>query len=715
MTGANRQDRLGAATGLFGWVALAYIVGAVLSWQTFGAGIGPAFFPAAGVTVAAMILTRRSLWPVIVAAIVVAELAVDLRYGAGWPAAAGFAAANAVEALVGASVVLRWCKGPPDLRRRDDLARFVAGAGVLGPLAGGLIGGAVTTVIRDGAWLPSAVLHWWAGDGIGVLVIGAPILLWPKQIHVLATRKLETALILLATAALSVVAFVTAVPPALLLLPVMAWAALRLDVLGAALAGAVLALTANVLTDAGYGTFARLDLPAPGRLAVTQAFIAVVVLVSMLIAQEAAGRVAAIKQREAERRERLRLGTLARLGQLLSGALTQEQIGDAVESQVLNDAGASALTLGLVSPDGTRLEWVTMAGYPEPVVARFGRGVSLSEPAAACEVVRTGQPVVVRNPLDYQRRYPDNAAWLAASGTFCSVSWPLTGGGMSIGVLVLAWDRPQPLDTAQLAYASAVATMISQALVRARVYADEHARAAILQAAVLPSSPAAIDGIDVAISYEPADAVHGLGGDWYDAMALRQGRTYVTVGDVVGHGLPAVEDMAQLRSAARALALQGLSPARLLGELNTFTRHASHGKFATMSVAIFDPSDSSLSYASAGHPPPLLRRADTGEVVRLATGHGPVLGPVDDVSYAQGYTTLADGDVVVLYTDGLIERRGQDIETGIQWAQRLIRDWAADEPLSAACQRLSQTMAPAPRNDDVCVVAVRFSLRGAPS
>src|SRR5690606_24269036 len=128
-----------------------------------------------------------------------------------------------------------------------------------------------------------------------------------------------------------------------------------------------------------------------------------------------------------------------------------------------------------------------------------------------------------------------------------------------------------------------------QALVRARVYADEHARAAVLQAAVLPTSPAEIPGLEVAVSYEPADDVQGLGGDWYDVLEIRSGRTYFAVGDVVGHGLPAVEDMAQLRSAGRALALQGLSPARVLAELNAFTRHASNGKFATMNVAVFDP------------------------------------------------------------------------------------------------------------------------------
>lgn len=707
MTGSDRLDRLGSATGLFGWVALAYIAGAVLSWQTFGAEIGPAFFPAAGVTVAAMLLNRRSRWPVIVAAVFLAEFAVDLRYDFNWAAAAGFALANTVEPVVGATLVGRWCKGPPDLRRRDHLARFVLGAVIIGPLVGGLIGGLVIA-LRDGEWLTEAALHWWAGDGIGVLVVASPILLWPRQSGILKARMVEAVLTLLVTAALAVGALLTELPPTLFLLPVLAWAAFRLDVIGAALAGSVLAFATNFMTAGGYGAFADMEMAPATRLAVAQAFIAVVVLVAMLTAQEAAGRVTAVRQRQAERRERRRLETLARLGQLLSGALTQEQIGHAVESQVLNDAGATAVNFGLASPDGTELTWVTMAGYPDPTIARFGRGVALDEQTAATEVVRSGKPVVIRNPVEYRRRYPDNAGWLEASGATCLVAWPLTAGGKAIGVLVLVWDTPQPLDTAQLAYASAVATMTGQALVRARVYADEHARAVVLQAAVLPSTPSVIEGMDVAISYEPADAVQGLGGDWYDAMALREGRTYVAVGDVVGHGLPAVEDMAQMRSAARALALQGLSPARLLAELNTFTRHASHGKFATMCVAIFNPVDRSLSYASAGHPPPLLRRAGTGEVSRLATGHGPVLGPIDDISYAQGYTRLADGDVVVMYTDGLIERRGQDIETGLRWAQQLISQWPDDEPLTAACQRLSQTLAPAPRNDDVCVVAVRF-------
>lgn len=714
MTLSSVRHRIGYATGLFGWVALPYMAGAVFSWQTFGAGIGPAFFPPAGVTVAAMLLTRRAMWPVIVAAVVVAELAVDLRYGAGWWPAAGFAVANSVEPLVGASLVLAWCKGPPDLRKREDLARFVAGAMVLGPLIGGVIGGVISAV-HNQVWWATAVLHWWAGDGVGVLMIGAPILLWPLQSHILRARSVETVLVLVAMAALTVVAFRLELPPALFLLPVMAWAALRLDMIGAALCGAVLAFTANIMANAGHATFENLDLHRPGQLAIAQAFIAVVVLVAMLTAQEAAGRIAAVRQRQAERRERERLETLANLGRLLSGAFTQNQIGDAVLGQVINDAGAQAVTVGLVNDEGTALEWVAVGGYPDFVADHFARGVALGESTAGTETVRTGQPVIIRSVAEYRRRYPANAGWMTASGGAAFVSWPLTAGGKAIGVLMLAWADPQPLDTAQLAYTSAVATMIGQALVRARMYADEHARAAVLQAAVLPNSPAPIAGVSIGVSYEPADVVQGLGGDWYDALELPHGRVYLAVGDVVGHGLPAVEDMAQLRSAGRALALQGLAPAQLLVELNTFTRYASNGKFATMGVAVLDPACAILAYASAGHPPPLLRQAATGETVRLADAHGPVLGPVERASYSEGRVKVGAGDVLVMYTDGLIERRGQDIESGMVRVQNLVRQWTDDESLPSACRRLTQNLVSPPRNDDVCVVAARFGITGVPN
>ena len=154
--------------------------------------------------------------------------------------------------------------------------------------------------------------------------------------------------------------------------------------------------------------------------------------------------------------------------------------------------------------------------------------------------------------------------------------------------------------------------------------------------------------------------------------------------------------------------LQGLPPAQLLAELNTFTAHTSHGRFATMAVAIFDPLAGALSYGLAGHPPALLRRSRDGKVVRLVDADGPVMGPIRDATYTEGQVRLEPGDILVMYTDGLVERRGRDIETGISQAQRLLAGWRSEIALAEGCRQLTETLASPPRQDDVCVIAVRL-------
>ncbi len=699
----------GDLAGLFAVVFLAFGVGAILSWKSFGSAIGPAFFyPPAGVAVAAMLLTRRVLWPAVVAAIMAAEMLVDIYFGNDLWQAAGFGVANVVEPLVGATLALTWCRGRPNLGRRRDFWIFIAAACLVGPMFGGLIGGTVSSAYDHTPWL-NAVGNWWAGDALGVLVVGAPILLWATQSYVVRQRRWETLGVLAATVGLSVIAFWGDTPPSVLILPVLAWAALRLDMLGAALSGAVVAVLANVMTSSGHGMFATMEAADGTRIILTQVFVATIVVVGMLIAQEASARVNAVRERESERRERLRMESLAGLAQRLSAALTPHDIGEALTAYLLNEAGATSLNLGLLSPDAQELNWVVMEGYPQAVLDEFAGSVALSERTVSTDTARTGQPVIIHNSAEYAATYPSKAHWVRMSGNESVVGWPLTSGGAPFGALLLAWPEPQSLDTAQLAYISAAASMVSQALVRAKIYSDEHARAAVLQAAVLPTGPAEVPGLDVCVTYEPADVAQGLGGDWYDVMVLPKSRTYLAVGDVVGHGLPAVEDMAQLRSAGRALAHQGLPPALLLGELNGFTRDASQGKFATMAVAVFDPAEAVLTYCVAGHPPPFLRRAATGDVLRLGDARGPVLGPMHTATYTEGKIDIAPGDILVMYTDGLVERHGIDIEKGMALAEQIIAGWDGETVLMDSCDRLQDHLAPRPRADDVCIIAVRFS------
>ena len=696
------------AVGLFAVVLLAYAAGAALSWSVFGHQAGPAFFyPAAGVAVAAMILTRRSHWPAVVAAIVIGEAAVDLIFGTGPWAAGGYALANVVESLTGASAVLAWCGGRPDLRERRDLTAFLIGACAFAPVVGGLLGGTVTSIAFGSHWLGD-VAQWWAGDALGVLVIGTPPLLWQRQKDVIAARPLETVAVLLLTTGAGIAAFWTDAPPSTLILPLLAWAALRLNMIGAALAGVVTAFIATVMASLGRGAFADITVSPANQLVLTQLYVGIVVTVALLIAQEAAARTQAVHEREIERRERMRLETLSELARQLSAALGPDDIGRALQDHVINDAGAKSLNLGLLTPDGRRLKWVAMAGYPPEVMTEFGAGVDIGDRLVATDVVKTATPVLVADQSDYQNRYGAGVRWLVMNGTQSMAGWPLSAGGKPFGCLVMMWPDVQPFDPSQLAYISAVATMVSQALVRARVYADEHARAAVLQAAILPITAGDIPGVDVAVNYEPADVTQGLGGDWFDVMRLPKDRVYFAVGDVMGQGLAAVEDMAQLRSAGRALAHQGLPPDQILAELNGFTRNASHNRFATMAVAIFEPESGMLSYCVAGHPPPLLRRVETGEVVTLCDSQGPVLGPLAQTSFIAGRVRTFPGDILVMYTDGLVERRGTDIADGIAHACAIMSEWGPDCSLPDDCATMRDTLAPRPRNDDVCLIGVRF-------
>ena len=700
----NQRREMGR---LFILVFLAFATGAVLSWESFGSSVGPSFFyPSAGVTVAAMILSRRALWPAIFAAIIAAELLVDSVYGNPLALSVGFAVSNVLEPLVGASIVLRCCGGRPDLRKRRDFGVFIAGACLAGPFVGGLIGGTASSVLNGLPWLPAA-LTWWSGDALGVLVMASPILLWTQQSSVVRQRPWETAATLLVTAALSVASFWTEAPPSMLMLPVLAWAAFRLDMLGAALAGVVAAFLSNIMTTRGWGLFRSTDASPETQVLLTQALVATIVVVAMLIGQEASARSNAVREQQAERRERMRLETLSRLSQQLSAAFTPKGIGQALEDHVLNDAGARALSLGLVSADGETLEWVTMSGYPPAVIEVFGGGIAVSDRTLATDVLRFGNPIAIRTSAEYADAYSETMHWSRVSGAESMAGWPLTSGGTTIGVLLLVWSDPQPLNNAQRAYVSAVSTMVSQALVRAKAYADEYARAAVLQSAVLPPMPADTSGLDVGVLYEPADAARGLGGDWYDIMALPTGRTYLSVGDIVGHGLLAVEDMVQLRGAGRAFAHQGQSPARLLADLNRFTADVGRGEFATMVAAVFDPESGLLSYSSAGHPPPLLRRGGSGEVIRLADANGPVLGPFEDSVYSEGTVAVHPGDVLVLYSDGLVEHRGQNVQTGIAHLERVIASWSPNALLD--CEALADHVAPSPHADDICLLVVRFA------
>ena len=274
---------LAAALGVGGLYAL----GALLPfWFLSSPDAGVAFFPAAGVTLAALVLTPRRTWPLFLTAVAVAEVAVDLTHGQTVPMALGFATANVVEPLVGAAAL--GTAGPRAGSLRARLLLYVACAVVLGPMVGGAIGGLVATWwAGGGAWAPVAG-RWWLGDAIGVLVVATPILAWarpprsaPRQrpLEIAATTALATAVVL-------VPALAWHHPLVYAVLPVLMWGAVRGGIRTVSIAGLGVALAVDWAAVTGRASQLVDDGTAADQLVQVQLFLAVTLLAALLLAVE---------------------------------------------------------------------------------------------------------------------------------------------------------------------------------------------------------------------------------------------------------------------------------------------------------------------------------------------------------------------------------------------------------------------------------------------
>ncbi|HEY9372039.1 PP2C family protein-serine/threonine phosphatase, partial [Streptomyces sp.] len=227
-----------------------------------------------------------------------------------------------------------------------------------------------------------------------------------------------------------------------------------------------------------------------------------------------------------------------------------------------------------------------------------------------------------------------------------------------------------------------------------------------LQQAIVPEVPSVQElpgDLEVAARYRPAAEEYQVGGDWYDVLPLPSGKILVAVGDIAGHGIDSVTGMVALRNAGRALAFTGHSPRRLMGWLNEVTLRTGAGTTATAVCALYDPADRTLVWSSAGHLPLLLIR--DGRARLLDPPRDVLLGAVPSFAYQERQTVLRPGDTLLLYTDGLVERRHDGLSAGLV-------------QLTAAAERLTDLppdrlvdkllgLATGDTDDDTSIVAVR--------
>jgi PAS domain-containing protein len=233
---------------------------------------------------------------------------------------------------------------------------------------------------------------------------------------------------------------------------------------------------------------------------------------------------------------------------------------------------------------------------------------------------------------------------------------------------------------------------------------EEHQLALRLQQAIIPLSSDVVQtaGLDVAARYRPAGAGHLVSGDWYDTALLPDGQVLLAVGDIAGHGIEAVTGMVSLRNGLRSLAVTGAGPASLLTWLNQ-AAYCLTREMATAICGLYDPQTHTLRWARAGHLPPVLVR--DGEGHQLAEPHGVMLGATSGTVYEEVRTPLKPGDTLLLFTDGLIERRRQRIDDAL----RLLLQ-AASQPVTDVAHYADQVLGAATPDtgDDACLLAVHL-------
>lgn len=363
--------------------------------------------------------------------------------------------------------------------------------------------------------------------------------------------------------------------------------------------------------------------------------------------------------------------------------------------QVTDVCLRATATLRSCSDDISAADIYLRIGNQLPLVASNRRG---QVPPVGTEVVErvsaTSEPVVLGGELGANR--PAEHLVVPVDGGH---------GGIS-GVMVASLNPERPLDDDYLEFVSHVARLVGSALesaYRRAVEVDTYRSISdTLQNAML--TPVR-DFPTVAARYVPAVGRLSVGGDWYDVIDLDDHRRGLVVGDCVGHGLDAATAMGQLRSAARAMLIEEKDPAEVLAALDRFAASTDSAFGATVVCAVIDREIGSVTYARAGHPPPLLVGPDGA--TWLDSQVGPPLATVKDAVRENHTVPLRSGDVVVLYTDGLIERRGEVIDEGMRRLEASARA-SYGAPVHQMADTIMRSLVVGDTADDVVLVVKRL-------
>ncbi|MER6357202.1 SpoIIE family protein phosphatase [Streptomyces sp. NPDC001634] len=420
-----------------------------------------------------------------------------------------------------------------------------------------------------------------------------------------------------------------------------------------------------------------------------------------------------------QRLELLNEATL-RVGTTLDVALTGQELADIAVPRfadiatvdVLADVTEDAEPMSSLSSGAVlrRLGKAPASGLAAvDILAPVGRTLHFPATAPYTQAVIDRRPYLLRR-IDARviapaARYTSTPKRLLALGVHSMIMVPLAARGLVLGVATFlrTGDRPA-FDAADLALAGDLAAHAGVCIDNARLFHREHDTALTLKRSMLPGRPKPPAGIEIAHRYRPASDVHEVGGDWYDVATLAPGKGAIVIGDVMGHGIQAAAIMGQMRTTVRAFTHLDLPPDQLLHHLDSALQELDSPLLATCLYSVCDAAAHRCHLGRAGHPPPALVTPD-GTARLLDLPPGAPLG-IGGISYDTTEITLAPGSILVLYTDGLVEARGTDLDQRLNELTRLLT--GAHRDLDQLCDTLMDHLAPTPAEDDITILAARI-------
>ncbi len=414
----------------------------------------------------------------------------------------------------------------------------------------------------------------------------------------------------------------------------------------------------------------------------------------------------------------LRTARLQQATSMLAEALTVLQVVEVITEVGRSAIGAERSAVALLDPERLRLRTINPVGLPDSPGAPGG-DIPLDVASVMTLAITTRRPVLVENPESLRRQFDGVAnvdLFLAHSDERAWVGLPLLAAGAPLGALRFSFTKPRQITEEERVFLEALAGQCALALERASLFEREHTTAETLQRSLLPDRLPSVPGIVLEARYLPVTRNMEIGGDWYDAFRLPDGRLAVAAGDVMGKGLTAAAGMGRVRNALRALALTDPRPAAVLAGLDRlFTATELDEQVTTVAYLVVDPVTGEGLAGNAGHLPPLLLSRDAPP--RLDTTEAGT--PLGWACPRQQYVfRLPPGTTAVLYSDGLVENRRRGLDTGLDELVSVAaqaRPGMVEDPARLLEYLVDRMLTGYEQDDDVTVLVLHVPRRdGAP-